>query len=460
MSNLPVEIMDEIMTTAVSTLLPPSLSSIALVAVRYRILVNKSRFSSISLGSKAQDVDEQYCKRLNSLADLIKGGFSVKIKPPVASFIVSFSLYVRGDTNNLRPLLHNGSLAYIFGVLFRQSPDTPYSPRSKFRRVSLDILNWDYRMPNFDSDTSSEASINGEEQEEQEETFLNFSLADSALTVSFVDFLLNSQITHLHISHIHNIPLNFLLGSKLHHLSLGDVSFSEPDESDINRSTRGITLHSVVIGGMAWVSFEIFGRLISNEPFPPPSSFNTMTKLTLGLGSPRQMEILKELLTVTVHLEDLCLNFVSTSSNGNKTTYMPRSIIEVVFLVQKECIDYTHLSQLRTIEIQTFDCGASFPFVTKLLGRRIPPSLSTIKISNNELHESDSLSMISRSLQLYPFDILDNHFEHSGFRNITMVIFFSVRINDRYNPITFDADAYRKEYYSYVANNELAEILR
>lgn len=340
--TLPLEILDEIVTTAVRTLNPPSLSSIALVSNKYRILVNESRFSFIHLGSHMGRIEDSDCHRLDSLADLLRTGSVVDSMPSVANFITSLSLTAWGNTSELSPLLHNGALAYVFHKLFRQSAHS-YSPRSEFRRVSLDILNWTQRLSSLPSDRESQGSISDddegqEEEESYEETFLEWSLTDSALTMSFINFLLNSQVTHLHLSHIHNIPLNFLLGTNLQHLSLGEVSFCEPDEAEAQHLMGPVVLRSADIGGLAWISFEIFVRLLCSESAPTQSTFGSMTEITFSLGRPRQLEMLKELLNHTVHLEYLCLCLFGSSSREGKqySTLPPMLMFITLYLFQIE----------------------------------------------------------------------------------------------------------------------------
>ncbi|PPQ85588.1 hypothetical protein CVT25_000032 [Psilocybe cyanescens] len=138
-SSLPVEILDEIMITAVRTLDPPSVSSIALVSNAYRILANVARFSSID--HQMIRVQDSACRRLDTLVDVIKAGRLVDTMPAVDAFITSFSLTTSGSTDELRPLLHNGSLGFIFHTLFHQSTPS-YTPRSNFRKMSLEIRNW------------------------------------------------------------------------------------------------------------------------------------------------------------------------------------------------------------------------------------------------------------------------------------------------------------------------------
>ncbi|PPQ92104.1 hypothetical protein CVT25_008288 [Psilocybe cyanescens] len=99
------------------------------------------------------------------------------------------------------------------------------------------------------------------------------------------------------------------------------------------------------------------------------------------------------------------------------------------------------------------DGGASFSLITHLLGHIGPPNLDTIKVSSNETHSSDTFEAARRSLELYPFDVLDKHFSCHSFKNLhNVVIFFSVWINSDYEPSTFNAYAYKGKYHSYVTS--------
>ncbi|PPQ84811.1 hypothetical protein CVT25_015157 [Psilocybe cyanescens] len=336
---LPLEVLKAVIDIAVTTLDLPSISSIALLSHHFRIFANNARFSSISFFSDGASSLKRMIGRIHKLADLIHCSEQIQAMSETNTFITSFDLRIAITGWDPLPFWSDGSLALIFNSLFRH----PNALRSRSRKLCLVLLHnmlhpWD--------------------------------LLDKSLSGSLSALIKTSHLNDLRLERVYAIPLDFIRGSKIQHLSLANITFDKGLAGKYPSPGVPVFLKSLCIQLDRTIEANDPSNLIGNQSRPTPDTFSHLTALSVSLITFEGLGTMGNILKMTRCLQSFTV--VCLGLDG---------------LLNHLDVHYDSLLYLKTLKLEfeqycfTDHNIGSLSSAAIFLGDSVPPQLNNIDIS-------------------------------------------------------------------------------
>ncbi|PPQ85035.1 hypothetical protein CVT25_010248 [Psilocybe cyanescens] len=273
---LPLEVLEAVIDIAVTTLDPPSISSIALLSHHFRIFANNARFSSVLFFSDGASSLKRMIGRIHELSDLIHCSKQIQTMLETNIFITSFDLRIAITGWDPLPFWSDGSLALIFNSLFGH----PNALRSPSRKLCLVLLHnmlhpWD--------------------------------LLDKSLSGSLSALIKTSHLNDLCLERVYVIPLDFIHGSKIQHLSLANITFNRglvykhPSPGDL------VSLKSLCIQVDRTIEVNDLTKLIDNQSHPTPDTFSHLTTFSILFRTFESLDAMDNILKMTRCLQSFTI---------------------------------------------------------------------------------------------------------------------------------------------------------
>ncbi|KAH9477290.1 hypothetical protein JR316_0009494 [Psilocybe cubensis] len=314
--TLPIELLDDIVSTAWGVVDAQSISRIALTSHVFHSLVNKCRFGHLILHRTGASHDVEHTgRKMTRLADLVRSGRAHERLPNLCSFVTTFEVELIGFRDLIMPTLEDGNFAYILDNLFRANdPPDDYVQSSSIYSLSLYVYR--KRRQPADSDLPRYDDSEGDAYEG-----LAWESLDPVLKRALENILRFSRLNRLCLNVMRRLPRDFLRHSGIKHLFLRRCSISYSPLRPYNDSDYSgdgdciLQLESLDIdGSVSCVDIEqiVACHVTTLSVKSPMSILPVLTKLAMDITCHEEFRDFNEILEQAPSLRELSVGLKMT----------------------------------------------------------------------------------------------------------------------------------------------------